>query len=322
MPEFPGSPVAPLRRIIGRSLLVVGAFVLAGCSMLRLAYDQAPNFAYWWIDSYVDVDDAQSPRMRDALDRWFAWHRRNQLPEYAALLSRAQREIVENVSAAGMCGWTAEAQRRIDIALEEGLSAAAELMLTLTLAQLRHLERRFKKNQDEMRDDFLQPDLAERKAESLDRALKRSENLYGRLDSAQRDWLAAQLDKSAFDPERWLAERRLRQQETLRTLTNVAASARASTDRTVALAQARTAARSLAEQMTRSPRADYRTYQQRLMQENCAVAAGLHNLTTPAQRQTARVKLKGWEDDLRALVAAADSTRLPANSLPPPIESR
>lgn len=311
-----------MRRIIGRTLLTLGALLLAGCSVLRLAYDQAPQFAYWWIDGYVDVDDAQSPRVRDALERWFTWHRRNQLPEYAALLSRAQREIVENVTPAALCGWTAEAQRRIDVALEEALPAAAELMLTLTPAQLRHIERRFKKAQDEMRADFLQPDLAERKAEALDRAVKRAENLYGRLEPAQREWLAAQLDKSFFDPERWQAERRLRQQETVRTLTTVAAAARASTDRAVVLAQARTAARGLAEQMTRSPRPDYRAYQQRLLQENCAVAAGLHNLTTPAQRQTARTKLKGWEDDVRSLASAADSARLRGGSLPPAIESR
>ena len=312
-----------MRRIIGRTLLALGALTLAGCSVLRLAYDQAPQFAYWWIDGYVDVDDAQSARMRDALDRWFAWHRRNQLPEYAALLSRAQREVVENVTPAAMCGWTAEAQRRIDVALEEALPAAAELMLTLTPAQLRHIERKFKKAQDEMRADFLQPDLTERKAESVDRAVKRAENLYGRLDAAQREWLAAQLDKSNFDAERWLAERRLRQQETLRTLTTVAAAAtRASSDRAAVLAQTRTAARGLAEQMTRSPRPDYRAYQQRLLQENCAVAAGLHNLTTPAQRQTARTKLKGWEDDVRSLASAAHSAGLRGGSLPPTIESR
>jgi hypothetical protein len=31
----------------------------------------------------------------------------------------------------------------------------------------------------------------------------------------------------------------------------------------------------------------------------------MHNAMTPAQRQAARAKLKGWEDDLRALIASA-----------------
>ena len=57
----------------------------------------------------------------------------------------------------------------------------------------------------------------------------------------------------------------------------------------------------LAGRLTRSPRADYDAYRQRLLQENCAVAAAMHNAMSPVQRQAARAKLKGWEDDLRAL---------------------
>ena len=53
----------------------------------------------------------------------------------------------------------------------------------------------------------------------------------------------------------------------------------------------------------RSRIVDAAQYQQRLNEYNCAIAAKFHNSTTPAQRQAARTKLKGWEDDLRALAA-------------------
>ena len=33
----------------------------------------------------------------------------------------------------------------------------------------------------------------------------------------------------------------------------------------------------------------------------------MHNATTPAQRQYARDKLKGWEDDVRLIAAVAGS---------------
>jgi hypothetical protein len=62
--------------------------------------------------------------------------------------------------------------------------------------------------------------------------------------------------------------------------------------------------RVLAERAIRSPRADYRAYQERLTRENCALAAEMHNQMTPAQRSHARNKLKGWEDDLRLLAAS------------------
>ena len=73
--------------------------LLSGCSMLRLGYNQAPDLAYWWIDGYADFNDLQTPRVRSALTQWFAWNRRTQLPDYAAVLVRAQAEASADVSA-------------------------------------------------------------------------------------------------------------------------------------------------------------------------------------------------------------------------------
>ena len=102
-----------LRRIIGLALLALAGLVVSGCSMVRLTYDQAPNLLYWWIDGYVDVGGEQTPKLREGIDLWFAWHRRTQLPEYAALLVRAQREVGEPTSASAVCAWQAEAERRL-----------------------------------------------------------------------------------------------------------------------------------------------------------------------------------------------------------------
>ena len=274
--------------------------------MVRLAYDQAPHLTYWWIDGYVDSQGDQTPRLREAIDRWFVWHARTQLPEYAALLARAQREVIAPITPAAMCAWAAEAERHIDLALEAAVPGAAELMLTLTPAQLQHIERRMAKGNDETRADFLQADAAERRAASLKRVVERFERIYGRLDATQRERLAALLATASFEPERWLAERRLRQREILQTLAAVSV-AGGSADRNAALQQAQAAARVLAERTTRSPRADYRAYQQRLVHDNCQLAATMHNAMTPSQRQAARAKFKGWEEDLRALSTASAS---------------
>jgi hypothetical protein len=59
----------------------------------------------------------------------------------------------------------------------------------------------------------------------------------------------------------------------------------------------------LVERSERSPDAAYRDYQRRLTDYNCAFAARIHNATTPAQRQKAKATLKGWEDDLRSIIA-------------------
>ncbi len=296
-------PCRQLRQIIGLATLLVAGSVFTGCSLVRLAYDQAHQLLFWRIDSYVDVNGDQAPQLLDAIDRWFTWHRRTQLPAYAVLLARAQREIVEPTTPAALCAWAAEAEQRLGLALEEAVLPAAELILTLTPEQIQHVERRMAKGEARMQADFLQADPAARRAASFERALDRFEMLYGSLDAGQRERLSALLSKSTFDPVRWLAERRLRNRETLQVLTTVSTAGRSGGDRAAAWQQAQAAARVLVERTTRSPRADYRAYQQGLVQDNCTLAASMHNAMSPAQRQAARAKLKGWEDDLRVLAA-------------------
>ena len=111
-------PCLGLRRIIGLALLLSALSVLTACSLLRLAYEQLPHVVYWRVDGFVDFNDEQAPRFRDAVERWFAWHRRTQLPDYIALLARAQREVVEPTTPAAVCAWAAEGERRLDRALD------------------------------------------------------------------------------------------------------------------------------------------------------------------------------------------------------------
>jgi hypothetical protein len=296
-----------LRWIIGAAL----ALLLAGCSALRIGYGQAPTLAYWWIDGYVDVNGEQTPLIRNAVDRWFDWHRRTELPRYADLLARAQREAMQpQLTAQSMCAWRDVALGRLQSAIDQATPALAALMLSLTPEQIRHIELKLAKDGVTLRADFAQADRAERARAALKRTLERFEGFYGRLDDTQRERLAQLLAISSFDAERWLAERDRRNRELVQTLTQVTTAARG-LDSASAQSLAVTTVRTLAERAQRSPRADERAYQERLAQENCALTATMHNLMTPAQRRNARDKLKGWEDDLRALAGAtaADASR-------------
>ncbi len=288
-----------LRWIIGLTFVML----LAACSVLRIGYSQAPTFAYWWIDGYLDLNGEQSLKLRDGIERWFEWHRRDEMPRYASLLVRAQREVMEpTLSTDQLCAWRDEAQRRLDVALDEATPVFATLMVSLTPEQIRHLERKMAKDGDELKQDFAQADKADRAKASFKRTLERYENLYGKLDDAQRARLTQLLAASPFDADRWLAERERRNADLLAMLTTVSAAGK-SADSAAAQAKAQAAVRVLAERALRSPRPDYRAYQQRLTQENCALAAAMHNVTTPAQRQYARSKLKSWEEDVRLIAA-------------------
>ena len=268
--------------------------VLGGCSALRLGYSQAPDLAYWWLDGYVDFSEAQTPRVRDALTAWFKWHRATQLPDYAALLSKAQAQLMEPTTPTQACQWYEDVSVRFDTAFERALPAMAEVVQTATPQQLQHLERRFAKLNQELQTEYAQADAEERAKAAAKRVLERAESFYGKLDEAQRERVVGGLPNSPFDADVWLAERKARQQDLLQTVRRLIAE-KAGTE------QIQAAVRVLVERSRRSPRDAYRAYQQRLTQHNCAMAAQIQNLTTPTQRRHAAQKLKRWEDDLRVL---------------------
>ena len=271
--------------------------LVSGCSALRIGYSTAPDLVYWWLDRYVDFDGAQTTRVRDAIAQWFAWHRRDQLPEYATLLVRAQTEVLADTTPARVCEWQSELLRRADIVFDRAAPAIADIVLSITPAQVAHVEQRHAKVNDEFRDDYLQPDPAQRAAATLKRTLERAEMLYGTLDDAQRARMAAALARSPFDPELWLSERKQRQQDALQLLNKLIRD-KATRE------QAQPALRAYVDRIERSPREVYRRYSDRLSEFNCAFAATLHNGTSAAQRRYAADRLAGWEGDLRALAAA------------------
>jgi len=277
---------------------------LAACSTVRLTYGQGPLLAYWWLDGYADFSSEQSPRVKDALAEWFAWHRATQLPDYAALLAEVQQQAMDKVTPAQVCKVVEQAELRLERAFEQAVPAAAEIVRSLSMAQLRHLEQRYEKGNRELQREQLQRPASERHEATLKRWQERAESFYGPLDEAQRRLLADALPGLPFDAQIWLDERRSRQQDILAGLR------RALAERADA-GPVQAALRAFAAQQKHSPRAEYRAYRQRLMQAQCELVARLHNAASSAQRQRALDKLKDWEDDLRALARTGNALRVP-----------
>jgi hypothetical protein len=282
--------------LVKSAIIGLLVLVLTACTAVRVGYNNAPTLAWWWLDGYVDFRRDDAPLAQQGIDRWFEWHRATQLPAYADWLAAAAKDVLEPTTPALACRWQARLRDALEPALDRAIETAADLVPTLGEAQLRHLEQRYAKGNDEMRSDFLQPDLAERARKSAQRTVERAERLYGRLDESQKRLIAAGVAASPFNPEQWLADRERRQRDTLRMLRGLVAQ-RADRDQRVA------ALRMLAVRVERSPNPEYRAYQARLGEYNCGFAAQIHNATTPEQRRKARDTLTGWEEDLRALTA-------------------
>jgi hypothetical protein len=276
--------------------LLIGASLM-GCSAVKLAYNNLPELAYWWLDGYLDFNGAQTPRVKEQLAQLLERHRRNELPKLLALVEQAAALAPSDVTPAQVCAFSDEVRNSLLATALDASQPGAELVLGLGDAQLQHLEAKYAKNNAEYRSDWLDRSVVRQHQKRFDEFLDRSEDFYGALDSAQRQLLRQLVDRSIFDPRRVDAERRVRQQESLAILRSFSNSgARA--------AEVRAAIDAYVRRITDPAPGPWRGYQQALLQESCINVAQLHNATRPAQREQAARRLQAYAQDIRDLIAA------------------
>ncbi|MFW2357900.1 DUF6279 family lipoprotein [Hydrogenophaga sp.] len=273
--------------------LAIVAATLTACTATRLAYNQAHNATYWWLDSHVDFNNGQSTPVRSDINAFFQWHRTNELPVYAGLLQRWQTLAVQDLTGAQVCAEFDVIRQRIDRAADASMQPMARLALQLDAAQLEHLKSRQAKSNVEFEDDFLQASADARIEKRFDRALGRGEMLYGSLNAAQKELVRNNIKASPFDPQRTQAERLRRQADLLQTVKQAQAAPDSAAERV----------RGHIARISQSPTPGYKAYADELVRQGCAQFAQLHNTTTPEQRANAVRVLKGYEDDLRVLSA-------------------
>lgn len=287
-------------------LLAALVLLLGACSATRLAYNQAPNFTYWWLDGYVDFTDDQSPAARADLDRFFAWHRGAELPLYAQRLAQWQTLAQQDISPEQACNEVDAIRASFNRMSERGVVPLATLALQLTPAQLDHMQRHQTKGDEDFAKDFLRGTPAQRLEKRFDRAVDRYQTLYGTLTELQRQQLKTGLQQSAWDPQRTQAERKRRQAAMLQTIREVqvvhGAAFAANSSRTPP-PEAVAALRSWSQRLQNSPTPGYPAYSAALVKDGCTQFATLHNSTSPEQRKYAVGVLKGYEGDMRALAA-------------------
>lgn len=292
-------------QMLSRFLLIGTVVLLQACSAIKLAYNNAPEFGFWWLDAYADFNDTQAPEVRSELARLLQWHRAEELPKIAKLLQKTQRLATADVTPAAVCDLFSETRERFNAVTSKAEAATVSLALSLAPAQIVHMEGKLAKNNKEWRNDWLQlsgKDLFEKR---LKTNVERAQEFYGTLEERQITALRSALEASGYDAQVSYTERLRRQQDLLQTLrqstgaglgsgSNVAVASRSPADGLAAL-------RSYLERANKSPNPAYRAYSDKLIAESCANFATLHNSTTPEQRERAVRRLAAYERDARDL---------------------
>jgi Family of unknown function (DUF6279) len=289
---------AGLLRIIG---VVLAAFVMTGCTAIKLAYNQAPELMYLYIDRYFDFNSEQSQEVKAELTHLQAWHRKTQLASYIEMLKKLQPQMSANFSPAQACETVADVRAKLLAVVTHVEPGSARVAVKLTDQQFDQLEKKFGRDNAKFREEYLDASATKMRKKRLKDATERAEKLYGRLEERQLATLGQTINQSNFDAKIAYTERLRRQGAMLQTLRGLSAApngAEAATSQ-----RAVEAVKGLLQQPFVSSDPAYRRYLEAQTQESCKGFADLHNVTTPEQRQHAVRTLRQYEEDFRMLAA-------------------
>ncbi|RZL35139.1 MAG: hypothetical protein EOP35_15390 [Rubrivivax sp.] len=135
------------------TLLCLTALVgLIGCSSVTLAYNQFPLLASLWADSYLDLDGDQRSRLKTQLAALQAWHRREELPQWQALLRQAHAALDDGVTQDELLALERGARASAQRTLQHAAPLAAPLLAELKPEQWQHLQKKLDDKTAEWRD--------------------------------------------------------------------------------------------------------------------------------------------------------------------------
>lgn len=190
---------------------VVAACLLAGCSTTGLVYDNLPWLLRQRIDARFDLTSTQSGQLKTQIADLAGWHRRQELPRYAAAIERIEISLASGLTRADAEEFIRlfrESRKRL---LARAIPPSAAFLETVTDEQIVEFEATHRATMAEDRERLELP--RDEQAElRLERAMDHLEDWFGDFDEAQsahvRKLMAALPDTYAS----WLQRREYRHQ--------------------------------------------------------------------------------------------------------------
>ena len=281
-----------MHQLLKRALAILIIFVITGCGIVSLGYNRLPFLAILELDSIFDLNDEQSKLVRTELDSWLQWHRKNHLPQYVTKLEQWQILVLQDLTPAQFCKEVEVSIVLINEAVEQFIPALIPIAKTLSSAQIENWNNYQMKKDKEFLERFGPGTKGEIiNQERLKKAISRAEMFYGTLTTDQKEQLAKRLEKSVFNAEQVLPERKRRHADAV----NAAILIQKGAEPAQTL-------KKVWDNSQQSPNPSYAQYSKQMLQDGCAQLSELHNNTNSDQRLNAAQKLKGYADDFQNLI--------------------
>jgi len=200
----------PLFRI---ALVLVTLAWLAGCSGLRIAYNNADSVVRWMADDYFAIEGPQEEDFTARLARFHAWHRSRELPRYSALLMRAGEKLADGLTEQELL-WALDAvKERYRHMMAHAAPDLAAVLCTLSQAQLVHLQDKFDESNAKYFKKYVEGGEPKQRKQRSKRTLVLMRDWFGDLSDEQEALLSAWNDRMPLLYASRLQNRQRRQSE-------------------------------------------------------------------------------------------------------------
>ena len=288
---------APFQKRLTYALLTLMLVVMAGCTGLRLAYNNGDTVLYWWLNAYVDLDRDQKGWVREDIDKLFDWHRKTQLKDYVEILRKGQKQVQGNPTQADLLADYSEIKSRTQSLLLKAAPDLADLARSLKPEQVAQMEKKFKSNNDDYRKKFLTGDQEKRQQLRYKKSMEQFELWFGSFSSEQEAIIRKASDARPLDNEIWLDERSRRQRNVLALVQKVQ-NEKLSKEATVALINTL-----IKDSFERLEHSDRKAFFDTFDNSTSQMVLTVIKIATPAQKAHAVKRMQGWIDDFNSLAA-------------------
>ena len=166
-------------------LCLAACALLAACSAMRMAYDHADTALRFMASSYLDLDPTQAEDLRQRIVQFHEWHRKTELPTYAALMRSASERAARGINAEDVAWGLTNVRTRFRSFAVKAVEDAAPVLVTLSPEQIGVLERKFADNNEKFQREVLPRDDDERRRGQAKRTLEQFRNFTGDLTPDQ-----------------------------------------------------------------------------------------------------------------------------------------
>lgn len=174
------------------AIVACGLAALAGCSVVRVGYNQLDSIALWTADRYFDLEEHQQEDFSARFRRLYDWHRYEQLPEYAAFFTGAKKRLERGLEAADVHWFVEGIKQRYAAIASRGADDAAAFLLTVTPRQLEAARKRLDAvNRRFARENRIGSGLAEQRSAAAQRFVESLHDWFGGLTDDQERMVRA-----------------------------------------------------------------------------------------------------------------------------------